>query len=144
MRIGELAQRTDCDVETIRYYEREGLLKAPVREANGYRCYGSEHLAQLNFIRHCRSLDISLLDVRTLQNFKDNPELVCDEVNHLIDNQIQRIHQQVESLKLLELQLQSLRETCQANRKVGECGIMKNLEQDAKADECSCHTPEFH
>ena len=47
MRIGELSQKADCDVETIRYYEREGLLKAPAREANGYRSYGSEHLVQL-------------------------------------------------------------------------------------------------
>ena len=144
MRIGELSQKADCDVETIRYYEREGLLKAPVREANGYRCYGSEHLVQLHFIRHCRSLDISLLDVRTLQNFKEHPEVACDEINQLIDNQIQRIHQQVESLKLLEVQLHALRETCQANRKAGECGIMKNLEQATHADACSCHTPEFN
>ena len=141
MRIGELAQQADCDVETIRYYEREGLLKAPAREANGYRRYGGEHLTQLHFIRHCRSLDIGLQDVRTLQNFKDNPELACDDVNLLIDNQIRRIHQQVESLKLLEMQLQALRETCQANRKAGECGIMKNLEQAAHADACSCHKP---
>lgn len=142
MRIGELAQRADCDVETIRYYEREGLLKEPARETNGYRCYGGEHLTQLHFIRHCRSLDISLQDVRILQNFKKNPELACDEVNHLIDNHIQRIHKQVEFLKLLEIQLHALRETCRANRKAGECGIMKNLEQATHADACYCHTSE--
>lgn len=139
MKIGEIAQRSGCDIETIRYYEREGLLAMPAREANGYRRYNEGHLAQLYFIRHCRSLDISLQDVRTLLNFKSNPELACDEVNQLIDNQIHRIHQQAESLRLLEQQLHALRDTCQANRKAGECGIMKNLEQAIHADACSCH-----
>ncbi len=116
MKIGEIAQRSSCDIETIRYYEREGLLVKPAREANGYRRYDEGHLAQLNLIRHCRSLDISLSDIRILRNFQSNPELACDEVNQLIDNQIQRIHQQVESLRFLEQQLHALRDTCQANR----------------------------
>ncbi len=60
MRIGELAKRSDTDVETVRFYEREGLLDAPAREANGYRSYAVTHQVQLNFIRHCRSLGIGL------------------------------------------------------------------------------------
>ena len=139
MRIGELAKRSSCDVETVRFYEREGLLDAPAREPNGYRRYAETHLVQLNFIRHCRSLDMGLPDVHMLRNFKANPALACDEINRLIDRQIDRIHQQIASLGVLEQQLHTLRDTCTANQKTDECGIMRNLTSAAEGDECPCH-----
>ena len=139
MRIGELAQRSDCDVETVRFYEREGLLEAPAREANGYRRYADTHLVQLKFIRHCRSLGMGLPEVRILRSFQANPEFACEEINRLIDGQIGRIHQQVESLRLLEQQLHSLRDTCHTNQKARECGILRNLAQAAEGEVCSCH-----
>lgn len=140
MRIGELAKQSNCDVETIRFYERDGLLDAPAREGNGYRNYTDAHLVQLNFIRHCRSLGIGLPEVRILRSFQANPELACDEIDQLIDRQIARIHQQVESLRLLELQLHSLRDTCQAHQTVRECGILRTLAQAAEGEACSCHS----
>ena len=139
MRIGELARRGACDVETVRFYEREHLLDPAAREANGYRRYSEAHLTQLNFIRHCRSLGIGLADVRTLRRFQADPDLACDAINELIDTQIARIHQQVESLRLLERQLHALRDTCHARHTASECGIMRNLEQAAEGEECSCH-----
>ncbi|SBT09942.1 Transcriptional regulator, MerR family [Candidatus Accumulibacter aalborgensis] len=139
MRIGELAQRSDCDVETVRFYEREGLLDLPDREANGYRRYSEAHLVQIKFIRHCRSLGMGLHDVRRLRSFQANPELACDEINQLIDGQIDLIHQQIDSLRLLERQLHTLRETCHANQKASECGIMRNLARAAEGEDCSCH-----
>ncbi len=140
MKIGELAKCADCSVETIRFYEREGLLQAPVREENGYRRYTDDHLQKLNFIRHCRSLGMGLPDIRTLLDLQAHPDLACDEINQLIDNQIDRVHQQVKSLRLLEQQLHALRETCHANTNVGECGILRNLEQAAVGEDCSCHS----
>ncbi len=140
MRIGELARLSDCDVETIRFYEREGLLAAPAREANGYRSYTEAHLVQLNFIRHCRSLGIGLPEVRILRSFQARPELACEEINQLIDQQIGRIHQQVETLRLLERQLHALRDTCRATQRASECGILRNLAQAAEGEGCSCHS----
>ena len=138
MRIGELAKQGDCDVETVRFYEREGLLDTPARESNGYRRYTEAHLAQLDFIRHCRSLGIGLPEVRILRHLQAHPELACEEVNSLMDRQIARIHQQIESLRLLEKQLNALRETCDANHQVGECGIMRNLIRAGDGG-CPCH-----
>lgn len=140
MRIGELARRGECDVETVRFYEREGLLNEPAREANGYRHYAGTHLVQLNFIRHCRSLGMPLADIRTLRSFQANPDLACEAINDLLDRQIARIHQQVESLRLLEQQLHALRDTCHSNQKASECGIMRNLAQAAEGEACSCHS----
>jgi len=139
MKIGELAQRSACSVETVRFYEREGLLEAPTREANGYRSYADAHLVQLNFIRHCRSLGMGLPEVRTLRSLQAHPELACDEINRLIENQIDRVHQQIQSLHVLEQQLHLLRDTCHARTNVGECGILRNLEQAAVGESCSCH-----
>jgi Cd(II)/Pb(II)-responsive transcriptional regulator len=139
MRIGELAQKGGCDVETVRFYEREGLLDAPAREANGYRRYGERHLVQLHFIRHCRSLGMGLPDVRTLREFQADPDRACDEINHMIDHQIERIHRQVEAFKALERQLHALRDTCRARRPSSECGILQNLEHAAEGEGCACH-----
>lgn len=139
MRIGELAKQGDCDVETLRFYEREGLLDAPAREANGYRSYTAAHLVQLKFIRHCRSLGMGLPEVRSLRSYQATPESACDEIDQLIDRQIARIHRQIESLRLLERQLHSLRDTCHASRKASECGILRTLAQAAEGEACSCH-----
>ena len=74
MRIGDLAQATLCPVETIRYYEREGLLPAPARSGGNYRLYGTQHVERLRFIRNCRSLDMTHDEIRTLLAFRDGPE----------------------------------------------------------------------
>ena len=67
MKISELGRATGVDAETIRYYEKEGLLPPPAREANGYRSYGQAHLERLAFIRHCRALDIPLAEIQRLE-----------------------------------------------------------------------------
>ncbi|WP_322102859.1 Cd(II)/Pb(II)-responsive transcriptional regulator [Paraburkholderia sp. J41] len=140
MRIGELARLAHCDVETVRFYEREGLLDEPAREINGYRRYTPAHEAQLNFIRHCRSLGIGLADIRMLRRFQADPSQPCGEINELIDNQIARIHQQIESMRVLEQQLRTLRDSCHTHhRSSAECGIMKNLVQPVDDERCSCH-----
>jgi len=139
MRIGELAKRAHCEVETIRFYEQDKLLDVPAREANGYRLYTDTHLQQLKFIRHCRSLGMGLSDIRRLREFQNNPELACDDINELIESQMTRIHQKVEALRHLEQQLHSLRDSCHSHVKIRDCGILKNLEQAAKGEDCDCH-----
>jgi Cd(II)/Pb(II)-responsive transcriptional regulator len=140
MKIGELAQRSGCKVETVRFYEREGLLEAPERDDNGYRNYTTTHLVELNFIRHCRLLGMGLPDVRILHGLQSQPALACDEINHLIDRKIEHVHQQIEALHLLEQQLQTLRDTCNSVTRVGECKILHNLELAAEGKDCSCHS----
>lgn len=144
MRIGEVARQSGCDVETIRYYEREGLLDAPQREDNGYRRYGEGHLIQLNFVRHCRSLGMSLSDVRRLRDFERNPGVPCDDINALLDSQIARIHAQRVALASLEGQLRALRHTCEQPHPVSECGILQNLQQAAAGGACECHAVTGH
>lgn len=139
MKIGELAKRTSCEVETIRYYEREGLLPTPPRTDGNYRHYVEQDAERLLFIRHCRSLGMSLDDIRTLQHFQARPELACDQINALLDRHLQQTEQQIESLQRLQTQLQSLRNACQSHLTAQQCGILQNLQSAASSSECICH-----
>jgi len=130
-RIGELARRTQFPVETIRYYEREGLLPRPTRTAGNYRIYGSAHLERLTFIRNCRSLDMALEEIRQILEFRDAPQNNCDAAHALIDAHITHVAARVIELKSLERQLRALRRLCQPARARKECGILDGLEQVA-------------
>ena len=74
IKIGELAKRTGATVETIRYYEKEGLLPEPSRSAGNYRLYNEEHIEHLQFILHCRALDMALDEVRVLLQYWNEPD----------------------------------------------------------------------
>lgn len=127
MRIGELAQATGVEVETIRYYEKAGLLAGPARGSNGYRAYGAVHQDRLGFIRHCRALDISLDEIRALLRFKDAPQANCEEVNELLDQHIVHVAERISQLQGLEKQLRKLRAQCKKVRTAADCGILHEL-----------------
>ncbi|MFC7287425.1 Cd(II)/Pb(II)-responsive transcriptional regulator [Herminiimonas sp. KBW02] len=133
MKIGELAKRTRCEIVTIRYYEKEGLLPKPARSDGNFRLYSNAHVERLQFIRHCRSLDMRLGEIQTLLNFRDNPNRDCSEVNALLDVHIQEVKTRVEALLKLENQLVVLRKRCSGVRHVETCGILQGLTG------CSCH-----
>ena len=139
MRIKELAEATGVDVDTIRYYEKQGLLPEPARQDNGYRDYASAHLERLAFIRHCRALDITLADVARLLRFVDDPAAECTEVNTLIDTQLARVRARLDSLRTLERQLTTLRSQCGTPNRAAHCGILHELEAPALGDACVCH-----
>lgn len=139
MRIGELGQSTGVDSETIRYYERAGLLPPPARQANGYRTYGPAHLERLAFIRHCRALDMPLAEVRRLLDFLDRPQGDCGDVNRLIDEQLARVRARLESMRALERQLELLRGRCDVAHATTECGILHELVTAAHGEGCACH-----
>lgn len=127
LKIGELARRTNCPAETIRYYERERLLPPPARSEGNFRLYGAEHLARLSFIRRCRSLDMTLDEIRTLLRYRDSPSEVCQAVNELLDTHIDHVAARIAELKQLEEQLQSLRRQCDDSRQSRDCGILNAL-----------------
>ncbi len=139
MWIGALAKQAGCDTETIRYFERAGVLQKPARTAAGYRSYTSEHLEQLNFVRHCRSLGMTLAEIKTLQSFQANPNVACTDINVLLDRHIVGVHQQMKALRRLEKQLLALRNRCHETLKASECGILNTLINAAGGRECVCH-----
>jgi Cd(II)/Pb(II)-responsive transcriptional regulator len=127
MKIGELAKATGTPIETIRYYEREKLLASPLRTEGNFRIYADEHVQRLSFIRHCRSLDMSLNEIRTLLRFKDVPTENCGEVNALLDQHIDHVATRVRELRALERQLIHIRERCREAQDASNCGILTEL-----------------
>jgi len=100
MTIGELARTTGCGIETIRYYEHEGLLPKPGRTSGNFRRYGQEHAELLSFIRHCRALDMALNEIRILLRFRAAPNENCREVNALLDTHLSRGRAYCETAKV--------------------------------------------
>jgi len=139
MQIKELARATGVDVETIRYYEKQGLMPEPARRDNGYRAYEQAHLERLSFIRHCRSLDMPLSDVNRLLRFVDNPTTNCGDVDLLVENHLARVRARLKSMRALEKQLLRLRARCSGIHEGEHCGILDELVSAALAESCVCH-----
>lgn len=127
MKIGELAKATGTAIETIRYYERESLLPETTRTDGNYRVYSQQHKEHLLFIRHCRSLDMTLNEIRVLLRLKNAPTENCGDVNTLLDEHISHVANRIQELSTLERQLKSLRKLCQKSQDAAHCGILNKL-----------------
>lgn len=132
MKIGELATAASTPIETIRYYESQGLLPKPERTAGNFRVYDALALERLQFIRYCRSLDMSLDEVRVLLKFRDTPKDSCDDVNRLLDEHIGHVSRRIRELRLLEKELKALRQRCGEARSADQCGILTELSQASR------------
>lgn len=132
MKIGDLSRASATPVETIRYYEREGLLAAPARSRGNFRLYEAAHLERLQFIRHCRSLDMSLDEVRTLLRVKDAAGADCGDVNALLDEHIGHVARRIDELHALQRLLEELRRRCNQARPAEQCGILAGLSEAAR------------
>ena len=142
MKIGELSTASSTPVETIRYYEREGLMPSPGRTQGNFRVYEAPHLERLQFIRHCRGLDMSLDEIRLLLRFRDTPEADCGDVNALLDEHIGHVSRRIRELRALEKQLNVLRGRCAEARPADRCGILSGLAEAAQ--EPAPPPPEAH
>jgi Cd(II)/Pb(II)-responsive transcriptional regulator len=128
MKIGQLAKISGCSVQTIRYYEKEKLLKTPNRSEGNFRLYDKKALKELEFVRQCRSLNIKLSDIKILVELKNKPEESCSSINGLIATQLERVNQRLMELKTLRNELQVMKRACSNDNTVERCGIMKTLE----------------
>lgn len=137
MKIGELSRTTGTQVETIRYYESIRLLPSPVRTTGNYRIYTAAHAERLSFIRRCRSLGMTLEEVRRLLHFKDSPVEPCGEVNALLDAHIGHVATRIAELQELEQQLLTLRDRCRTAQDAAHCGILSELSEPAKGTRTS-------
>lgn len=137
MRIGELAKLSGVTVETIRFYEAQGIIPKPARSFNNYRSYNESHLRRMQFIRHCRSLDISLDDIKILIDVDARRNEDADKVHAMIASHLKKIDEQIDSLKQLRQHLGLLALCCHGNHANGEpCGIIEGLNQEACCHNC--------
>jgi Cd(II)/Pb(II)-responsive transcriptional regulator len=127
MKIGQLAKITGCSIQTIRFYEREKLLPTPHRSEGNYRAYSQSALHLLLFIKQCRSIDLSLGEIRTLLALKNTPDASCEDINNIIDAHLNQVNARIKELNTLKHQLKDLQQTCTDNLTVENCGILHNL-----------------
>ena len=128
MRIGELAAACHCPVETIRYYEKVGLLPAPARLENGYRSYGVEHCKWLRFIVRSRDLGFSQDEVRRLTDLAHRERPACAEVFELLEHHVNDVRERISELRQLENALVRLKRRCHDGT-LHDCPVIDELMQ---------------
>lgn len=126
MRIGELARTTGTKVETIRFYEAEGLIPAPARTRGNYRDFDGRHLDRLSFIRRSRDLGFTLDQVRVLLRMADNAQRSCEEVDAIAREQLDQVDRKIADLRSLRVELSGLVNQCQQGT-IAECRILEAL-----------------
>jgi len=124
--IGDLGRLTATKVETIRYYERIGLLAAPQRTAGNYRAYKSDHLKRLSFIRRSRDLGFSLDQIRALLDLSDDRDRPCDAVDAIAREHLADVDRKIADLRALRRELDSMINQCRCGT-VAECRIIEAL-----------------
>ena len=126
MRIGELAAVCDCPVETIRYYEKTGLLPKPLRTANGYRSYEDQHRKWLQFILHSRGLGFTQNEIRRLADLAHNKAPACADVYELLSSHVSQVRRKLRELKQMEKSLVRLSGKCEDGT-LNECPVIDEL-----------------
>jgi len=126
MKIGELANATATKVETVRYYEKIGLLPPPARTSANYRTYGTDHLARLSFIRRARDLGFTLEAVRELLTLSDDKAQSCDAVDGIARIHLTEIDRKVADLTALRGELGRIIGSCRHGT-VADCKIIETL-----------------
>jgi Cu(I)-responsive transcriptional regulator len=124
--IGDLARETGCKAETIRYYERIGILPKPPRTAGNYRAYGKEHVARLHFVRRARDLGFSLDEAKELLELSSHEDQDCTAADRIARNHLDDVTKKISDLKRLEKELRHLIGQCQGGS-ISDCRIIEAL-----------------
>jgi MerR family mercuric resistance operon transcriptional regulator len=124
--IGKLSKQSDVNIETIRYYEKIGVMPAPGRSAGGYRIYEADHLKRLSFVRRGRQLGFSLDEIRGLLRLVDGHAHTCAEVQALTLNHLAEIRRKIADLKRLQRVMAEMAAQCSGER-APECAVIDAL-----------------
>ena len=124
--IGDLARQTGPKVETIRWYEKDGVMPPPARTEGGRRAYTRAHLDRLAFIRHARELGFPLKEVRALLRLADDPDRPCAEADAIARQHLGAVRSRLGRLQALETELERMVEAC-GHGKVAECRVIQVL-----------------
>lgn len=126
--ISQLAKNSQLSIDAIRFYEKKGLIQANLTAKNNYRYYSNSTLARLIFIKNCRQVDLSIIEITELLHQMDQPDACCDQVNQLIDQHILQLDEKIKQLLAFKTYLQDARAKCTSSNTIKECLILKKLE----------------
>lgn len=128
---GRVSALTGCNIETVRYYERIGLMPPPPRSAGGHRLYDDGLLRRLNFIRRCRELGFSLEEVRGLLGLVDGGDYTCAEVRERTEAHLEGVRAKIADLRIMEKTLREMVSRCIGDE-VPECPVIDALFRRAR------------
>ena len=131
--IGKVATETGCNIETIRYYEKENLLEKPERSAGGHRLYSRESVQRLFFVRRSRELGFSMNEIRQLLSLVDRQGVSCKVVKDIANKHIEDIHSKLIDLRKMERTLKAMASRC-SGKNVPECPIIEDLKRRGERD----------
>lgn len=126
--IGQVAKAAAVNIQTVRYYERRGLLPPPARTPSGYRQYAGDIVARLRFIRHAQELGFSLQEIRELLALRARHESACGAVERKARRKIAIVEQRIRDLRRIAGTLERLAAECEARRPTSDCPILEVLE----------------
>ncbi len=127
--IGKLAQNAGVNIETIRFYERKGIMPKPVRKPSGFRLYSDTDLKRLNFILMAKRHGFTLAEIKDLLELRVNPQSTCEEVRYKANEKIRVIEEKLRELKRMQKALQTLAASCHGSNPTGDCPILEAFEQ---------------
>jgi MerR family copper efflux transcriptional regulator len=128
--IGELARAALINLETIRYYEREGLIPAPPRTAGGHRAYAPTAAKRLRFIKQAQELGFTLGEIKELLELRRDPEQLCtDAVSH-VDAKLSEVETKIRHLHAIKRALRRLKNSCEGQCHVSNCPILESLDTE--------------
>jgi MerR family transcriptional regulator, mercuric resistance operon regulatory protein len=134
MKIGEASAASGCHLETIRYYERIGLLPIPARRSNGYRQYSKDEVARLRFITRGRELGFSLDEIKSLMRLSERKDMSCAEVDRLAREQLVQVKARMRELAKIARELERTIKSC-VKQSCGNCAILGALQGDRASEE---------
>ena len=133
LKIGELARTGNVNLETIRYYEREGLMRPPQRTPSGHRAYAPGDVLCLHFIKRSQALGFTLSEIKELLALKVAPNQLCIDVVHQIEAKALEVKTKIAHLQAVERTLDKLKASCQGRCSVSECPILESLDSGRRS-----------
>ena len=131
--IGQVARAAEVNIQTIRYYERRGLVTAPRRTPSGYRQYAEDAVSRLRFIKHAQELGFSLQEIQELLRLRVRHAAACDAVERKTRQKIDVVQQKIRDLQCMKRTLERLAAACAARRPTDDCPILEALEDHGVA-----------
>ena len=136
--IGQLAEKAHVNVETVRYYERRGLIPAPPRRESGYRQYSREDVSRILFIKRAQELGFTLKEISDLLELRVDPDTTCEDVRRQAEAKIGDIEERIQSLQKMKQALSKLVASCEGRGPTAECPILEALEENDSENRACC------
>jgi Zn(II)-responsive transcriptional regulator len=127
--IGQVAKQSGVSVETVRYYEKEGLLEVPERKESGYRQFKGDAIARLSFIQQAKKLGFSLKEIGELLSIKSDANTVCNDVKQLSQEKLVNIENKIKMLQRMRKSLKKLIDVCPGQAPINDCPILDALQK---------------